>query len=424
MGVSWRLGYPTHFFRKWRVKSPLLSPTAFAIYIIFFGIGVIGALVIPSFSLFLASELNVRPLLVGIPFAGIAIASIGYNFLLGGWSDRLDDRRPLIATLCLLSCVACSVFALVRDYWIIAVTATLVFSLSMVSFSQVMAYSLDYADKQISKERAPLFNSIVRAQIALAWVIGPPLGFILVDLFGFAASYSSAAILSLLLCASVLIFLPPLKAKASENQTKGRVSLGNIDHHANGRLSPQTKMNSSLVLCVIGFSLFWGVNNAYLIGLPIHLTENLEFSASWMGWVMGATAAFEVPFMIVAGLYAARIPLIRLIYVAGASALILYAGIFFATELWQLFALQIFNAAFIGILAGLGVSVVQLLMPGESGRASALYTNTTHVGNLLSSLMVSVIADIAGYREIFLANLIIVGFAIVCFMRIRFPSVR
>src|SRR5690606_25204184 len=119
---------------------------------------------------------------------------------------------------------------------------------------------------------------------------------------------------------------------------------------------------------------------------------------SWMGWVMGATAAFEVPFMIVAGLYAARIALIRLIYVAGASALILYAGIFFATELWQLFALQIFNAAFIGILAGLGVSVVQLLMPGESGRASALYTNTTHVGNLLSSLMVSVIADIAGYR--------------------------
>src|SRR5690606_2043505 len=105
--------------------------------------------------------------------------------------------------------------------------------------------------------------------------------------------------------------------------------------HANGRLSPQTKMNSSLVLCVIGFSLFWGVNNAYLIGLPIHLTENLEFSASWMGWVMGATAAFEVPFMIVAGLYAARIALIRLIYVAGASALILYAGIFFATELWQ-----------------------------------------------------------------------------------------
>lgn len=424
MGVSWRLGYPTHFFRKWRVKSPLLSPTAFAIYIIFFGIGVIGALVIPSFSLFLASELSVRPLLVGIPFAGIAIASIGYNFLLGGWSDRLDDRRPLIATLCLLSCVACSVFALVRDYWIIAVTATLVFSLSMVSFSQVMAYSLDYADKQISKERAPLFNSIVRAQIALAWVIGPPLGFILVDLFGFAASYSSAAILSLLLCASVLIFLPPLKAKASENRTKDRIPPEHIDHHANGRLSPQTKMNSSLVLCVIGFSLFWGVNNAYLIGLPIHLTENLEFSASWMGWVMGATAAFEVPFMIVAGLYAARIALIRLIYVAGASALILYAGIFFATELWQLFALQIFNAAFIGILAGLGVSVVQLLMPGESGRASALYTNTTHVGNLLSSLMVSVIADIAGYREIFLANLIIVGFAIVCFMRIRFPSVR
>lgn len=406
------------------MKSPLLSPTAFAIYIIFFAIGVIGALVLPSFSLFLASELKVRPLLVGIPFAGIAIASIVYNHALGGWSDRLQDRRKLIALLCLLSCLACTIFALVRNYWFIALTATFIFSLSMVSFSQVLAYSLDYAEKNVSLERIPLFNSIVRAQIALAWVIGPPLGFILVDTFGFSSSYFAAAGLALVLALAVLGCLPKLNKPASPlAQKKPSNSLPDyLDHHAESRFWPLIKIDKSIIFCVIGFSLFWGVNNTYLIGLPIHLTENLGFAASWMGWVMGATAAIEVPFMIIAGLYAARVSLIKLIYVAGAAAFLLYTGVFFATELWHLFALQLFNAAFIGILAGLGVSVVQILLPGESGRASALYTNTTHIGNLLSSLMVSVIADIAGYREMFLVNVVLVIFAIVCFTRIRFPA--
>jgi SET family sugar efflux transporter-like MFS transporter len=182
-------------------------------------------------------------------------------------------------------------------------------------------------------------------------------------------------------------------------------------------LSPAIKQ--SLWFCAIAFSLLWGVNNAYLISLPIHLKDNMQIDAQWMGWVMGTTAALEVPFMLLAGHYASRFRLVNLVRCAGLAALCLYVGVYFANALWQLFALQLFNAIFIGLLAGIGISVVQELMPGRSGGASALYTNTTHIGNLFSSLLVGVVADYFGYHQVFLLSILLVIVAIWAFGKVK-----
>ncbi|ACE83363.1 sugar efflux transporter [Cellvibrio japonicus] len=390
------------------MTSPLFRPVALGIYLLFFAVGVVGALVLPTFSLFLAKEIGVRPLLVGLPFAGIALTSIAYNHWIGLWSDKLRDRRPLVAAFCVLGFLACLVFAFSRHYGVVAVTAVLVFSLAMVSFSQMLAYSLDYAEGHIPPERIPLFNAIVRAQIAFAWVAGPPAGFLLASYLGFHWSYAIAAVLYLLV-ALASIKLLPLLPRRQVDHASGGVSLQ--------PLAPAVKQ--SLAICALAFSLLWGVNNAYLISLPIHLKDNLAIDTQWMGWVMGTTAALEVPFMLLAGYYAARVPLMALIRCAGIAALLLYLGVYVATELWQLFALQIFNAVFIGVLAGLGVSVIQELMPGRSGSASALYTNTTHVGNLFSSLMVGVVADYWGYQQVFAVNILLVVMAIWAFGYVR-----
>lgn len=392
------------------MSSPLFRPIALGLYLLFFTAGVVGALVLPTFSLFLAKEIAVRPLLVGLAFAGIAVASVAYNHWIGHWSDKLEDRRPLVAFCCVLGTVACVIFALSRNYWLVAFTAIFLLSLSMVSFSQIMAYSLDYAEAEIPTERIPLFNAIMRAQIAFAWVAGPPAGFLLATYFGFDVSYGIAALLYVLVAVASFKLLPRLPRKNKPVDAVGAqltlpaLSLG---------------IKQSLWLCAIAFSLMWGVNNAYLISLPIHLKDNLHLEAQWMGWVMGTTAALEVPFMLLAGHYASRFRLISLIRCAGVAALLLYVGIYFATELWHLFVLQIFNAVFIGVLAGLGVSVIQDLMPGRSGGASALYTNTTHVGNLFSSLMVGLVADMYGYHQVFVVNIVLVVIAIWVFGKVK-----
>lgn len=119
--------------------------------------------------------------------------------------------------------------------------------------------------------------------------------------------------------------------------------------------------------------------------------------------------------MLLAGILAARLNPATLVRASGIAALILYIGIYFASTLWQLFALQLTNAVFVGVLAGIGISVVQAMLPGRAGSASALYTNTTHLGTLLSSLLVGGVAERFGYQSVFLANVILVLVALILF---------
>ncbi|WP_347332609.1 sugar efflux transporter [Marinimicrobium locisalis] len=397
----------------------LLRPVPLGIYFLSFATGVVGALVLPTFSVFLAKELGVRPLLVGLPFTGLALASIGYNQWVGHWSDKLSDRRPLVAGFCGVGVLSCAIFALTREYWLVVFSAVALFSLGMVAYSQMLAYSLDYAERQLPLARIPLFNAIVRAQIAIAWVAGPPAGFLLASYFGFSTMYWVAAGLFVVVGLTSLKLLPKLpESDVSRPPPEQKAE----SHQTSAAPAPGRK---SLVLCLVAFSLMWCVNNAYLIALPLHLDNNLGISPEWVGWIMGTAALLEVPVMLLAGVLGARINLMAMVRLAGVAGFILYAGVLFSSHLWQLFALQIFNAIFIGVLAGLGVSVIQALMPGRSGGASALYTNTTHVGNLLSSVQVALVADWFGYGAVFWVSLVIVALAMLAFLGVRFaPSER
>lgn len=410
----------------------LLRPVPLGIYFLSFVVGVVGALILPTFSVFLAQELGVRPLLVGLPFAGLGLASIGYNQLIGYWSDKLTDRRPLIAGFCLVGAVTCATFALSRNYWLVISSAVCFLSLAMVSFSQMLAYSLDFAERCLPAGRIPLFNAIVRAQIALAWVAGPPAGFLLAAYLGFSSMYWIAGSLFIAVGLVSLKLLPRLDKP--DAGVSGAAPEGDPVSCKTPRLSPELKpqldpklgpeplapdAKRALLLCLVAFSLMWCANNAYLISLPLHLSNNLDIGTEWVGWVMGTCALLEVPVMLLAGYLAAGINLMTMVRMAGVAGMLLYAGVLGATHLWQLFALQILNAMFVGVLAGLGVSVIQALLPGRSGSASALYTNTTHVGTLLSSLQVGLVADLYGYQHVFTVNLVVIILAIMAFLGVR-----
>lgn len=401
----------------------LLRPIPLGIYFLSFAIGVVGALVLPTFSLFLARELGVRPLLIGIPYTGLALASIGYNQLIGQWSDKLPDRRPLVAVFCLVGVLSCVIFALTRHYWLVVFSAVALFSLGMVAYSQMLAYSLDYAERQLPVERVPLFNAIVRAQIAIAWVAGPPAGFLLASYLGFSTMYWVAAGLFALVGLASMKLLPGLDGPQSDEPASDAPPVG-LQEAANP--SPETTkprglpadpvLRRSLFFCLAALSLMWCVNNAYLISIPLYLEDEMGIASHWVGWIMGTAAGLEVPVMLAAGVLSARINLMAMMRFAGVAGFILYAGVLWSEHLWQLFALQFFNAVFIGVLAGLGVSVIQQLMPGQSGSASAFYTNTTHVGNLLASLQVAVVADLFDYGSVFVVSLFIVVLAMLAFL--------
>ncbi len=84
-----------------------------------------------------------------------------------------------------------------------------------------------------------------------------------------------------------------------------------------------------------------------------------------------------------------------------------------------LLALQLLNAIYIGILAGIGMLYFQDLMPGQAGSATTLYTNTTRVGWIIAGSLAGVVAEIWNYHTVFWIALVMCVMTLSCLTRIK-----
>ncbi len=148
--------------------------TSSAFLIVAFLTGIAGALQTPTLSLFLTNEVHVRPAMVGFFFTGSAVIGILVSQFLAGRSDRQGDRKQLIVVCCLLGVLACVLFAWNRNYFILLFIGVFLSSFGSTANPQMFALAREHADR--TGREAVMFSSILRAQVSLAWVIGPPAG--------------------------------------------------------------------------------------------------------------------------------------------------------------------------------------------------------------------------------------------------------
>lgn len=374
------------------MSSPasLFGAKALLIYLLTILLGGIYALVAPTLSFYLADRFGMRPFAVGGFFIAIALANIVYSQAIARRSDRMRHRHGLILTGMVLGGLACFAFAKAPNYWFVLLAGMTLFSMSNAVLPQIFALSREYADHCLPPQRATLFNSIVRACIAVAWVAAPPTGFFLQSWIGFEYQYLSVGVCYVIAGVLAYVLLPRVP-----------------------RLSPATPIvaelphgNTQLMLAIAAFALLFGANHAYVLGLPMLLTQDLGASAQMAGWLMGTAAALEIPIMLFAGWLAARLSLVSIVRFGCAAGVMLYLGVWQAGEIWQLFALQLLNAIFIGCIAGLGITLFQNMLPGRAGVASTLFTNTNQLGNIFGSLMIAVFADLYGYKHLYGINML------------------
>lgn len=353
------------------------------------------ALIVPTLSVYLAEHLNVKPFLVGSFFVAMSATSIVFAQVVGHWSDKLGDRRHIILIGMSSGALACIVFAFSNNYLMVLFAGLTFFAFSLASTSQMLAITREYADQFLHPDRNALFNSIVRACVAVSWVGGPPLGFYFFTLLGPKHHY---------LLVGFCYFAVGLC---------GMTLLPKVQRVTTPPLQPAANRNRTLTIAILAFALLYSANQTYIICLPLFLAESMATPSSQAGWIYGTAAGLEVPVMILAGWLTSRFSLLMMIRVGAFSAALLYSGFFFATELWQLFALQIFNAIFIGTLAGLGMTWFQNMMPGKTGTASAMFVNTISAGNVIGSSVVAVVAQWFGYHSVYAVNIFIALIALV-----------
>lgn len=381
-------------------KSFDLTSTAFLI--VAFLTGIAGALQTPTLSIFLTDEVHARPAMVGFFFTGSAVIGILVSQFLAGRSDKRGDRKSLIVFCCLLGVLACTLFAWNRNYFVLLFVGVFLSSFGSTANPQMFALAREHADK--TGREAVMFSSFLRAQVSLAWVIGPPLAYALAMGFSFTVMYLSAAVAFIVCGVMVWLFLPSMQKELP-------LATGTIE-------APRRNRRDTLLLFVI-CTLMWGSNSLYIINMPLFIINELHLPENLAGVMMGTAAGLEIPTMLIAGYFAKRLGKRFLMRVAAVGGVCFYAGMLMAHSPVILLGLQLLNAIFIGILGGIGMLYFQDLMPGQAGSATTLYTNTSRVGWIIAGSVAGIVAEIWNYHAVFWFAMVMIIATLFCLLRIK-----
>ena len=86
---------------------------------------------------------------------------------------------------------------------------------------------------------------------------------------------------------------------------------------------------------------------------------------------------------------------------AVAAGILFYAGLVLFKFKLALMVLQLFNAVFIGIIAGIGMLYFQDLMPGRAGSATTLFTNSISTGVIMAGVLQGALAETVGHHAVY-----------------------
>lgn len=356
-----------------------------AFMLVAFMMGVAGALQAPTLSLFLSREVGAQPFWIGLFYTVNAIAGIGVSLWLAKRSDSQGDRRKLIIFCCLMAIGNALLFAFNRHYLTLITCGVLLASLANTAMPQLFALAREYADN--SEREVVMFSSVMRAQLSLAWVIGPPLAFMLALNYGFTVMFSIAAGIFTLSLVLIAFMLP---------------SVARVELPSENALSMQGGWQDSNVrMLFVASTLMWTCNTMYIIDMPLWISSELGLPDKLAGFLMGTAAGLEIPAMILAGYYVKRYGKRRMMVIAVAAGVLFYTGLIFFNSRMALMTLQLFNAVFIGIVAGIGMLWFQDLMPGRAGAATTLFTNSISTGVILAGVIQGAIAQSWGHFAVY-----------------------
>ena len=356
-----------------------------AFMLVAFMMGVAGALQAPTLSLFLSREVGAQPFWIGLFYTVNAIAGIGVSLWLAKRSDSQGDRRKLIIFCCLMAIGNALLFAFNRHYLTLITCGVLLASLANTAMPQLFALAREYADN--SAREVVMFSSVMRAQLSLAWVIGPPLAFMLALNYGFTVMFSIAAGIFTLSLVLIACMLP---------------SVARVELPSENALSMQGGWQDSNVrMLFVASTLMWTCNTMYIIDMPLWISSELGLPDKLAGFLMGTAAGLEIPAMILAGYYVKRYGKRRMMVIAVAAGVLFYTGLIFFNSRMALMTLQLFNAVFIGIVAGIGMLWFQDLMPGRAGAATTLFTNSISTGVILAGVIQGAIAQSWGHFAVY-----------------------
>ena len=334
---------------------------------------------VSAMELFGASSRQVASLYLMIALCSITV-TLGFGYL----SDQHGHRWLLICVALICGAVATIMATKISSYSELLYIFAPLFSVVYLCTPQLMAIYRSLLDEIPSSKNIAFYNAVVRSGFALAWIIGPPIGYVLKEACGvdglfriLSASYAAALVYALLGMKWI---------KGGKSRTKGLMST----ILSSATVKSETEHASKIIVLFGAFSLGYSVNHGYLINLPVYLQSKIPEQIVLAGVVFGVAAATEIPFMILSGWLTKKIGAHFLVLIGIVSGVLLCLLTPVIVSQWWLICVQLFNGVFVGFLAGLGLTVFQDADKGRLGLMSSLYSVTMTLGQIIASVILFV----------------------------------
>ena len=338
----------------------------------------------PALVLLLVAVFHAGPGEVGLVLAGYNASGFLASVLLPAYADRRQDYlRPM---------VVCGVLTLALAGLLAATSSLSVAFAGLVLLGAPAGVGVTLLFAYLAASGAGRSDVVnTRAVVSFAWVAGPPVAGFVISGFGnraILAAIAAVAGLNLVATAGLLARHAAARAEPAE-----------VDDGP-GRDRAPLAVVATVVAAVVALQ---ATNSAAVSVLNLFVLQTLRLDVVWAGVALSVSALLEIPALLLIGRLGARFSDIGLIAAGCVAGIGYYAGMAVASGPVPLLALQVLNAAFIAVVAGVGLALFQRIIP-RPGLASGLYTNTRRIGAIISGPIIALGAlGTLGYRGVFLA---------------------
>ena len=144
---------------------------------------------------------------------------------------------------------------------------------------------------------------------------------------------------------------------------------------------------AGIAVIVAAFIALQAANSAAVSIMSLFVTETLGLDVMWAGVALGVAAALEIPALLLIGRLSYRFSNLRLIASGCVVGIAYYAAMVFVPGPVLLIGLQVLDAWFFAVVAGVGLTLFQQIIP-RPGLASGLFVNTRRLGAIVSGAVI------------------------------------
>lgn len=339
----------------------------------------------PALALLLVSLFNATAGDVGWVLIVYNASALLASWLVPAYADRSQNYLSPMLACGILTLALCGLLAATTSLPVAVVGLIVLGGPAGVGSSLLFAH--------LKHSGASLTDSMnTRAIVSFAWVAGPPLATFIMGTLGNRAillAIGAVAVLNIGTTAALISRRPRRPAE--------REALAGSDGHG----QPMSK--GAIATVVLGFIALQAANRSAVSIMGLFVTQELRIDVMWAGVILGVSAALEIPALLLIGRLGRRFSSRALLISGCIAGIAYYAAMAAASSPEVLIALQILNAWSFAMVAGVGLTLFQQIIP-RPGLASGLFANAARLGAIVSGAVIGIGSTTAlGYQGVFAA---------------------